>query len=316
MSLRFLLSVLFMLGFLFLEAQDLPKYAVDLDNEMHYKINSKDWQNRGIKEFIVDVELLFNKVDIVTNNKSIGVFFEIEFNDFGKPKLGLLGGTKDLERVVNFNNFRRNLSKIVKHFKPARYHGKIIPKTYLIKFSIGKKNNTASIYKPEFEPTLNFDREQLGCFTFYNKARGIVPSGEIYHLANILPEYNGGTNFLCFNMNRKLKTNGVTTLKHSKVMRDSLDIPFIVSRGGKLGMNETIFKSLSTFDIEILNLIKYFACDWKPALQSGRSLYYCFRMRFIFDYKIDKDSQVKTLIQISKIKDLRALESDFSDLRN
>jgi hypothetical protein len=92
---------------------------------------------------------------------------------------------------------------MIYHFKPARYKGKIIPKSYRVNFTIRSSDNKTFIYNVEFESTLSFNNAQTSCFTVYSKAKNNYPD-DIFLAMEIEPEYRGGFNNLCFDLNRKL----------------------------------------------------------------------------------------------------------------
>ena len=315
MSLRFLLSVLFILGFLFLEAQDLPKYTVDLDNEMHYKINATNWQERGVKEFKEDVQVSLKHLDLKV--KWINVFFELNFDNTGKPSLGLFGTSDTFAEDVLEIEIKKCILELIKNFKPARYNGDVIPEKYLIQFSINFNNNMLAFYNVEFEPTINFDNLKTGvdCFTIYSTSTGNAIPEAIFLASEIEPEYKGGMNFLCFNLNRQLVAKYDTKISRKAINSDSIDVHFIINKAGKLGVL-AISQSSTEIDIEILDIIKTTSCDWRPAIISGRPLNFALRLRFVYEYIVEKENQTKKLVKISKIKRERALQSDFNDLRN
>ena len=87
-----LLPYIFIIFILHLDrgnAQEMPAYTVELDVEMHYKINASNWQERGAKEFKEDVRKLLEQIDIQNKSQGFSVFCEIIFNEKAKPSLGL-----------------------------------------------------------------------------------------------------------------------------------------------------------------------------------------------------------------------------------
>jgi hypothetical protein len=314
MNLRFLLSVFVIISFLSLKAQDLPMYTIDLDNEMHYKVNATNWQERGIKEFKEDMCVLFKKNDFISNKSRINVFFEIEFNEFGNPKLSLLSMSDTYEEDILERQIKKKISKLVNDFKPARYEGKIIAHKYLVHFNVSLKNDLLSISNVGFEPTLSFDNLKTGsgCFTIYSKTKGNTIPEAIFIASEIEPEYKGDTNFLCFNLNRRLDTKYDVKISRKAINRDSIDIPLIINKVGKLGILE-VSQPSTALEIEILNLIKTTSCDWRPAISSGRPLHFALRLRFVYEYIVEKENQTKKLVHIPKIIRLKALKNDLND---
>jgi len=272
--------------------QGLPKYTVDLDNEMHYKINAKNWQERGVKEFKDDMLVLFKKADFASNKSWIKVFFEIEFNKLGKPTLSILGTSDTYEEDIYERHLKKKITKLVSGFKPARYEGKIIPNKYIIRFNIHLKNSLMSISNVGFEPTLSFDNLKTGsdCFTIYSSSKGNAIPEAIFTASEIEPEYKDGTNFLCFKLNRHLRNKFDTKISRKAIKRDSVDMPLIINKTGKLGMLE-VSQPSTAIEIEILDLIKATSCDWRPAIISGRPLDFALRLRFVYEYIVEKENQ-------------------------
>ena len=313
MKFKFFITNFFIVIVFIIKAQDLPKYTVDLDNEMHYKVNPNNWQERGIKEFQEDILILFKNNDFLKNKSSINVFYEIEFNQFGNSRLTLLGTTLPYEEYLLEEHIKKEIVKFVKDFKPARYKGKTISKKYLIQFTVYEKNNLVSIHNIVFDPTLSFDKPSVDCFTIYGKTKSNFLTEPIFLATNIAPEYRGGTKFLCFILNRKLKEFYHEQESQSLIKRDSVEIPFIVSKEGKLGFSDS-YQPMSSIESEILCLMGTTACDWESSIHESRRLNYGLRLRFVYEYMVEKENNTKKLIKVAKIKNEKAYKSDFRDL--
>ncbi|MGN0002155.1 MAG: hypothetical protein ACI35V_01855 [Sphingobacterium composti] len=296
-------------------AQNLPNYTVDLDQEMRYKINASNWQNRGKREFKRDIEVLFKKIDFgdfVTDKRPLDIFYEIEFDAVGKPKLSLLGTSYSNDSDLVQKTIKRKLTNIVKHFKPASYNGKVISKTYLISFTLWLNDSVISVRNINFEPTLTFDSIKADCFTVYNNAEKNFPTETIFTAAEIQPIYKSGNQFLCFKINRILNTKKREN-NYSNFGIDSVEIPFIVDKNKKLGFLDISFGTNLLKD-EILDYMIKTSCDWFPAMFSGRQVIFGLRMRFIYEYYMDAITKNRKLISLLKIKTVKAKSDDFAQI--